>query len=63
MTKTSQVGKPVKRGTGWKVPSSHGHGWYFVSGDFTHCSCPAFARGHQRPCKHIEAARQHAVKA
>jgi ribonuclease HI len=51
--------EPLQGGR-WRVLSSRGHRWYTVTLDPDSCTCPAFERG-ARPCKHIVAARMHAL--
>jgi len=63
MTTTPQVGKPVKRGAGWWVPSATGSWGYFVeiSAQTIRCTCPSFVHRRTRlvgrECKHIAAVR------
>jgi predicted nucleic acid-binding Zn finger protein len=64
MTQTPQVGRPVKRGAGWWVPSGMaGIGYYVeISKDTVRCTCPSFVWRRTRlprgECKHIAAVRK-----
>jgi hypothetical protein len=56
MTKTPQVGKPVKHGTGWLVPS--GKVSYFVErlpDGRWRCTCPSHRFRQHLLCKHCMA--------
>jgi predicted nucleic acid-binding Zn finger protein len=63
MTQTPQVGKPVKRGAGWFIPSGATGVVYYVeiSKDIVRCTCPSFVWRRTRlprdECKHIAAVR------
>jgi hypothetical protein len=53
MTTTPQVGKPVKRGAGWWVPSGQvGYHVERVDGRWR-CTCPSFRWRKQQLCKHV----------
>jgi hypothetical protein len=57
MTTTPQVGKPVKRGVGWFVPSGAvGHHVERVDRRWR-CTCPSFRWHNTRECKHIVTVR------
>jgi predicted nucleic acid-binding Zn finger protein len=64
MTVAPQVGKPVKRGAGWWVPSDSGAWGYYVEfgKDTVRCTCPRFVHRRTRlsrgECKHIAAVRR-----
>jgi hypothetical protein len=58
MTTTPQVGKPVKRGAGWFVPSGQvGYHVERVDGHWR-CTCPGFRWTRKGTCKHIQAVKQ-----
>jgi predicted nucleic acid-binding Zn finger protein len=65
MTRTQQVGKPERRGSGWFVPSASmpDYGYFVEIGAHTvRCTCPSFVHRRTRlpggECKHIKAVRQ-----
>jgi hypothetical protein len=63
MTKAPQLGTPVKRGTGWWVPSGQvGYHVERVEGRWR-CTCPSYRWKRPRSpeggeCKHIAAVRK-----
>ena len=64
MTKTPQLGRPVKRSGGWFVPSTSGAWGYYVelNRQAVRCTCPSFVHRRTRlpggECKHIAAVRE-----
>lgn len=58
MTATPQVGKPVKRGAGWFVPSGTvGYHVERLDGRWR-CTCPSFRWHKTGTCKHIVVVRK-----
>jgi SWIM zinc finger len=58
MVNQSQVGKPEKRGSGWRVPSASGPGAHFVRlVPRPQCTCSFWVFGHGAPCRHIRAVK------
>ena len=59
MVQVAEVGFLERHGDGWKMPSASVQGAsYFVSGDLRRCSCPGWAFGRGRPCRHLRLVRE-----